>query len=140
VSKSPNHESHIAFRHGAITTLIVDDSPRWVKSLSTFLALHPIIQVVGVAGDGLEALEKIESLRPELVLLDIQMPRLGGLEAAPIIRDRFPEVVVVMMTAHPHPELEPRCHASGVRAIIAKSEVRPGLLRTIDTLFPEAQP
>jgi DNA-binding NarL/FixJ family response regulator len=140
VSKSPDHESHTASRPRAIATLIVDDSARWVKSLRTFLELHPVVQVVGVAGDGHEALAKIESLRPALVLLDIQMPGLGGLEAAPMIRDRFPEVVVVIMTAHPHPGLEPLCHASGARAMVAKADVRPALLRAIGALFPEAQP
>ena len=45
MSKSANHDSHTAANRGAITTLIVDDSPRWVKSLRTFLALHPVIGI-----------------------------------------------------------------------------------------------
>lgn len=140
MSEQPGHDSHTASGRAAITTLIVDDSPHWVRSLRTFLALHPVVDVVGVAGDGLEGLSMIASLRPALVLLDAQMPRLGGLEAAPIIRDRFPDVTVVMMTAHRHPDLEVRCRASGVRAIVAKSDVRPALLAAIGALFPDAQP
>ena len=140
MSKPSSNENRTAPIGGAITTLIVDDSPRWVKSLRTFLARHPAIQVVGVAGDGLDGLEMIASLRPALVLLDLQMPRLGGLEAAPLIRDQFPEVKVVMMTAHPQPDLEARCRASGARALVAKSEVRPALLPAIRLLFPTTQP
>jgi DNA-binding NarL/FixJ family response regulator len=136
VSNSANHESHTASGRGTITTLIVDDSPRWVTSLRTFLSLHPVIEVVGVAGDGVEALAMIASLRPALVLLDIHMPTLGGLAAAPIIRDRFPEVQVVMMTAHYHAGLEAQCRASGARAIVAKADVRRGLLLAIGPLFP----
>jgi DNA-binding NarL/FixJ family response regulator len=140
VSELPNHDSHGAPDRRTITTLIVDDSPRWVTSLRTFLALHPVIEVVGVAVDGVEALAMIASLRPALVLLDIQMPRLTGLAAAPLIRDRFPEVKVVMMTAHDHPGLEAQCRANGARALVAKSEVRPNLFLAIAPLFSEEQP
>ena len=138
MSKTPQNKTPAAPGLG-ITTLIVDDSPRWVKSLRAFLALHPAIRVAGAAGDGLEGLAEIESLRPALVLLDIQMPRLGGLEAVPIIRERFPHVVVVMMTAHDYPDLEKRCRASGAHALVLKSEIRPALLPAIRSLFPEAQ-
>jgi two-component system NarL family response regulator len=55
-------------------------------------------EVVGQAGDGLEAVEQASTLQPELVLLDINMPRMSGLEALREIRDRMPEVKVVMLT------------------------------------------
>lgn len=139
MSKLPLQKNRAVPRVG-IATLIVDDSPRWVKSLLTFLALHPVIRVVGVAGDGLEGLAAVESLRPELVLLDIQMPRLGGLETARIILERFPEVVVILMAANHNPDLEMRPSASGAHAFLAKSEVRRALLPVIRAHFPKAQP
>ncbi len=78
--------------------LLADDHPLFVLGLRNLLASRGI-EVLGTARDGLEAFEKARALRPEIVLLDIQMPRLDGLAALRLIKAALPEVKVVMLTA-----------------------------------------
>ena len=78
--------------------LLVDDSAAFAESARAVLAADDRIEVVGVAGDGAEAVELAEQLRPDLVLMDIEMPRLDGVEATRAIRDRCPTAHVVMLT------------------------------------------
>ena len=78
--------------------LLVDDHPITRNALSALLGQHDFT-VVGEAADGAEAVELARKLRPQLVLLDLSMPGLGGLEALPRIRDAAPECEVVVLTA-----------------------------------------
>jgi DNA-binding NarL/FixJ family response regulator len=64
-----------------------------------FLELDPEIEVIGEAGNGLEALKKIEELSPQVVLMDLMMPEMGGIEAIGLCRVRFPEVEVIALTS-----------------------------------------
>lgn len=77
--------------------LIVDDHPLFAKGLANLLAVRGA-QVAGTASDGLEALSKARETRPDIVLMDISMPRCGGLEATRLIKAEFPEVKIVMLT------------------------------------------
>lgn len=76
--------------------LVVDDSAFMRKALARMLEGDPEIQVVGTARDGLEALEKIPALDPDLVTLDVDMPRMGGLETLTRIMAEFPRPVVMV--------------------------------------------
>src|SRR5215211_1418018 len=78
--------------------LLVDDHPRTRDGLATLLAGHGFV-VVGQAGDGLEAIDLATELQPDVVLLDLSMPGLGGLEALPRLRAGAPECEVVVLTA-----------------------------------------
>ncbi len=77
--------------------LLVDDHPLFLDGLKNLLTTRGI-EVVGTACDGLEALEKARVLRPELILMDIQMPRLNGLAATRLIKKEQPHVKIVMLT------------------------------------------
>jgi two-component system NarL family response regulator len=77
--------------------LLVDDHALFLEGLRNLLALENI-EVVGTAGDGLEALEKARSLRPEVILMDVQMPRCDGLAATRLIKAELPEIKIVMLT------------------------------------------
>src|SRR5689334_7861110 len=79
-----------------IRVLIVDDRPRTRRALGALLAGHKGCKVVGEAADGLEALDSVERLRPDLVLLDVWMPRLDGVAATAAIKDRWPATRVVV--------------------------------------------
>jgi two-component system LytT family response regulator len=79
-----------------IRTVIVDDEPLARDKLRVFLARHPQLELVGEAGDGLEAARLIDHLRPDLVLLDVQMPELDGFEAlAALDQEPLPHVIFI---------------------------------------------
>ncbi len=77
--------------------LLVDDHRLLIEGLSNLLAAHGI-EVVGIAGDGLEAVAMAQQLHPDLILMDIRMPRCNGLEATRRIKARQPEIKIVMLT------------------------------------------
>jgi two-component system NarL family response regulator len=77
--------------------LLVDDHPLFLEGLKNLLTSRGM-EVVGTAGDGLEALEKARVLKPELILMDIQMPRLNGLAATHLIKAEQPDVKIVVLT------------------------------------------
>jgi DNA-binding NarL/FixJ family response regulator len=85
----------------AITVLVVDDHAVVREGLRTFLALQDGIRVVGEAGDGEEALTEAMRLRPDVVLMDLTMPRLDGVGAMRELRRRLPEARVVVLTSDP---------------------------------------
>jgi len=77
--------------------LLVDDHALFLEGLRNLLALENI-EVVGTAGDGFEALEKARNLRPDVILMDVQMPRCDGLAATRLIKAELPEIKIVMLT------------------------------------------
>jgi DNA-binding NarL/FixJ family response regulator len=78
--------------------LLVDDHTLVRKGIGRLLATQPDLLLVGEAGDGLEAEAKAVELQPDVILLDLQMPRCGGLEAIARIRGRLPQVAIVVLT------------------------------------------
>jgi two-component system chemotaxis response regulator CheB len=83
----------------AIRVLIVDDSVVVRRVVSTMLADDPDIEVVGTAADGRLALERLQSLRPDVVLLDVEMPNLNGLETLKALRQTHPRMAVIMFSS-----------------------------------------
>jgi DNA-binding NarL/FixJ family response regulator len=79
-------------------TLIVDDNPNMRTALRTFVEHKTPLKVCGEAADGLEAIEKTEELKPDVILLDIAMPKLTGVEAAPILRRVAPNAHIIFVT------------------------------------------
>lgn len=92
--------------HAPITTLIVDDEPLAIDRLRTICARLPGVNVVGTASDGVEALTQIAALAPELVLLDLTMPELGGLEVARRLSGQPQPPAVIFVTAHDNHAVE----------------------------------
>jgi DNA-binding NarL/FixJ family response regulator len=77
--------------------LLVDDHPLFLDGLKTLLTLRGL-EVVGTAGDGLEALDKARTLQPEVILMDIQMPKLNGLASTRLIKAEQPNAKIVILT------------------------------------------
>ena len=89
---------------GTIKVLLVDDHVILREGIRALLALYKDIEVVGEAGDGLDAIERTKELSPDVVLMDIAMPNLDGLEATRRIKDRFKGVKVLILTQHENRE------------------------------------
>ena len=81
-----------------IKVLLVDDQRLMIDGLKTILELEEDIEVVGVAFDGKQALDMVADLRPKIVLMDIRMPKLDGVESTKRIKTAFPDTVVIVLT------------------------------------------
>jgi CheY-like chemotaxis protein len=103
--------------------LVVDDSPTFIRTLCSFLEDDPNSEVVGTALGAHEAFATIADLRPDLVLMDLQMPGMSGLEATEVLRGRFPAIPVVMLTAHDMPGLRQACKKSGAYEFATKGRL-----------------
>jgi DNA-binding NarL/FixJ family response regulator len=82
------------------TILIVDDSPEVCNIVRTFLQRDDNFKICGEAGSGLEAIKKAEELRPDLVLLDLKMPGLNGIEVATVLKRVLPRAQIVLFSAY----------------------------------------
>lgn len=82
-----------------IKVLLVDDHLVVLRGLQFFLEIQPQFEIVGQARNGAEAVKKVEQLKPHVVLMDIQMPVMNGIEATKRITKRFPEVKVIMLSS-----------------------------------------
>lgn len=80
--------------------LIVDDSIHVRKALSAYLSTLSWLKVVWEASDGEEAMEMIESQLPDMVLMDVKMPVVGGLEATRMIKKRWPKIKIIILTLY----------------------------------------
>lgn len=88
-----------------IRIMIVDDQALVRDGLAMLLNLRPELEVVGTASDGEEAVQNAERLQPEIILMDIRMPRANGVEGTRLIRERFPHIKVLMLTTFNDSEL-----------------------------------
>ena len=86
---------------------------------------HPKFEVVGEAEHGREAVEKAPKLRPDLIILDLTMPVMNGLEAAPLLIKLLPHVWLILFTSHDLPEVERLSRAAGIHAVVPKDKALP---------------
>ena len=116
--------------------LLVDDRPEVLKSLERFLALYPEIKVVGRVLSGREALEQVAVLHPDLVLMDLVMPDVDGLEATRHIKAQGGGVRVILMTVYDYAAARAAAEAAGADGFISKADLGTQLLPLIRTLLP----
>ena len=111
--------------------LIVDDQPLIRRGLAMMLATEPGIAVVGQAADGLEAIELAGRLQPDVVVMDLQMPRASGVVATREITARFPATRVVVLTTYDHDELVFEAIRAGAQAYLLKDASETEVLETV---------
>ncbi len=124
----------------AIRVLLVDDYVLLRELLAKILTPDRGFEVVGQAGDGFEAVSKAYILNPDLVLMDMNMPRCDGLEATKIISERQPATRVVILTSHPEEARVLQALSMGAAAGIAKNFTVPQLLKKLRNIVKEAVP
>jgi two-component system NarL family response regulator len=108
--------------------LIADDHQLFREGLAGLIDAQPDLEVVGQAGDGLEALSLARDLRPELIVMDIKMPVCDGLEATRLIREEVPEARIVMLTVHDEDDKLFTAVKAGANGYMLKSTNSAGFL------------
>jgi DNA-binding NarL/FixJ family response regulator len=104
----------------ALRVLVVDDHPAFRRALTSALRMVSEIEVAGEAGGGIAAAEQAKSVVPDLVLMDLSMPDLDGIEAMRRIHQFQPDLPVVILTAHADPGIEREARAAGASGFLAK--------------------
>jgi CheY-like chemotaxis protein len=116
---------------GAVRTLIADDSPWMLKTLAQILTLEGIFTLVASATDGSQAVRYASTIEPELVLMDIHMPHLNGIEATRCIKQFKDPPVVIIITSDDTPASRALAKGAGADAFVTKSGDIHAQLKTI---------
>jgi DNA-binding NarL/FixJ family response regulator len=118
-----------------VRTLLVDDSLAFLESAARFLHDNDRIEIVGRAFSGREAVEQVTQLRPDLVLMDLAMPDMNGLEATTLIKPQPNAPYIVILTLSDSKEYRVAATAAGADGFVTKSDFGVALLPLIESLF-----
>jgi DNA-binding NarL/FixJ family response regulator len=122
-------------RKDMIKVLIVDDHPLVRHGLRACLRPCARVAVVGEAASGRDAIAQVKTLLPDVVLMDIEMPDMDGLMATEILRKQHPQVRVVILSMHDHPEYVMRIIRSGANGYVLKGAPTDELVRAIEDAY-----
>jgi DNA-binding NarL/FixJ family response regulator len=114
--------------------VLVDDHPLVRQGIKTIIAEKSELAVVGELQDGLELLECLKNRLPQMVILDISLPHLGGIEATRLIKSSHPEIKVLILTLHDRREYVDQARLAGAEGYLLKDEVIKELLPAIEAL------
>ncbi|MCT4577304.1 MULTISPECIES: response regulator transcription factor [Donghicola] len=118
-----------------IRLLIVDDHPMVADGIEAILEGYDDIEVVGVLCNGQEAIDQVETLNPDVILLDLNMPGVGGLTATEIILERRPETRILILSMHDSPEYISSALSHGARGYVLKDVPTEEIKTAIDAVM-----
>jgi len=122
-------------RDQKVRILVVEDHELFRRFVASMLRQQPSFRVVGEVEDGLNAVRQAQTLRPELVLLDIGLPGLSGLEVARRIRELVPSVKIVFLTQESAPDVVEEAFGLGAQGYLIKSEATSELLEALKSVL-----
>jgi two-component system nitrate/nitrite response regulator NarL len=114
--------------------LLVDDSTIMRSVVRQLFDAHPKFVVCGEAEHGRDAIEKAPDLRPDLIVLDLSMPVMNGLEAAPLLIKILPDVWIILFSMYDYPDILRASKAAGIHAVVAKSKASTHLIPQAEAL------
>jgi two-component system response regulator YesN len=114
-----------------VGVVTVDDQPVFLKAARDVIHATPGFASVGEACSGREALAVVDEKRPELVLVDVRMPGMDGIEVVGLIKEAHPEVVVVLISLEQAANVPASASSSGAAALVCKQDFGPSLLRRL---------
>ena len=113
--------------------LIADDHAGVRSSIRSLVRSHTDWDVCGEAADGVDAVEKAKQLKPDVVLLDLSMPRMNGIEAVPLIHKEVPDSEIFIVSQHESPDISRLVAEAGAQGFVPKSKVWSALLPAIES-------
>ena len=114
-----------------ISIVLVDDQATVRRGLRMRLTIEADVEVVGEAGSGEAALRLVRSLSPDVVLMDVEMPGMDGIDATAALRAAAPQVAVVVLSLYDDARTRARAREAGAAAFVAKHQAKTALLATI---------
>ena len=117
--------------------IVVDDHAVIRRGVQGILHAFPEWELCGEAENGQEAIRLAQTLKPEIIIMDVSMPVLNGLEATRIIRDAHPETKVLLLTLHSSTELVRSAFRAGARGYVLKSDAEQELVRALNVVLGE---
>jgi DNA-binding NarL/FixJ family response regulator len=118
-----------------IRVLVVDDYEPWRRYFSTAIQKQPELQVIGQVSDGLEAVQQAQQLQPDLILLDIGLPTLNGIEAARRIREVSPASKILFVSENRSVDVAEEALSTGAGGYVVKSDARSELSPAIKAVL-----
>jgi DNA-binding NarL/FixJ family response regulator len=115
----------------------VDDHENVRKMVRAFLESESGFDVCGEAVDGIDAIQKAKDLNPDLIILDLSMPQMNGIEAARVLKQILPHTPIVMLTSHHPSVLGYDAKAAGIDAVVAKDGDMSVLMESLQSLLVE---
>ena len=126
-----DHEREMVVEADVVTVLVVDDQAPFRLAARAVLRRAEGFELVGEAADGDEAIDRVRELRPALVLMDINMPTVNGIDATRQIMAELPDTTVFLCSTYQRSDLPPEAEQSGFAAYVSKEELAPDLLRRL---------
>jgi DNA-binding NarL/FixJ family response regulator len=130
-----NSEEEVISKQLFVSVLVVDDFAAWRRCVIEKFQENRSLQVIGVAADGLEAVLKAEELQPDLILLDIGLPKLDGIQAARQIRKVAPESKILFLTQELDPDVARAALSVGGHGYLIKSDAHSELFAAVEAVM-----
>lgn len=122
-----------------VRVLVIEDAEIWRKFILTLIQESPAYEVAAIAENGLDGVQKAKKLQPEIVLVDVGLPRLNGIEAARQIRKACPQIRIVFLTENTDPAVVTAAFEVGADGYVVKSDAHRELLLSLKLVQREKQ-